>query len=146
MEVKRASAAETPASKMADFVAEHVTYLMTLGGMESIGAQRYTCGFGTRLHVSFSPFKDAPSDIVKQGIVMKDAIAQIMSVANIVQITMNPNDDDVRQMKDMWERLSTADKAGDKESIPEDAPEGAPGNGIKVQFESPVENRDENAD
>ena len=104
VEVKKASAAETPASRMADFLAEHIPAIMTLGGMESIGAQRYTCGFGTRLHVSFSPFEGVPDEIVRQGIVIKDAIAQIMSIANIVQITMKPSEEDLRQMKDMWNR------------------------------------------
>ena len=104
VEVKKASAAETPASRMADFLAEHITAIMTLGGMESIGAQRYTCGFGTRLHVSFSPFEGVPDEIVRQGIVIKDAIAQVMSIANIVQITMKPSEEDMRQMKDMWNR------------------------------------------
>ena len=123
IEVKKANAEETPASRMAEFATEHITALMTLGGIESIGAQRYTCGFGTRLHVSFSTFKGAPDEVVKQGIVIKDAIAQIMSVANLVQITIKPSEEDMVQMREAWGDSAPQGGSADAESKAEDAKE-----------------------
>lgn len=102
VEIGKAGAAETPASEVAEYVVEHVTALMTVGGIESISAVKYQCGFGSRLHVSMVPFADAPEIVRNQGIVIKDAIAQIMSVANVTRIVTKPSEDDLQQMRKMW--------------------------------------------
>lgn len=103
VEISKASGPETPASCMSEYVMEHVTALMTLGGIESISAQKYVCGFGSRLHVTIAPFADAPEPVKAQGVVIKDALATIMSIANITRVVMKPSRNDVKKMRDVWE-------------------------------------------
>ena len=102
VEMSKASGPETPASCMAEYVMEHITALMTLGGIESISAQKYVCGFGSRLHVTIAPFADAPEQVKAQGVVIKDALATIMSIANITRVVMKPSKADVKKMRDVW--------------------------------------------
>lgn len=102
IEMSKASGPETPASCMTEYVIEHVTALMTIGGIESISAQKYVCGFGSRLHVTIAPFANAPDAVKSQGVVIKDALAQIMSIANITRIVMKPSKADVKKMVDAW--------------------------------------------
>lgn len=106
VEIGKAYAGETPASCMQEYVTEHITALMTLGGIESISAVKYQCGFGSRLHVTIAPFADAPEDVRAQGVVIKDALAEIMSVANIMRIVMKPSDEDLASMRDAWTKSS----------------------------------------
>ena len=125
IEVGKALAPETPAGAMQDYIAEHVTALMTLGGIESISAQKYTCGFGSRLHVSIASFADAPEEIVAQGVVMKDAIAQILSVANITRIVMKLSDLEMNDVRETWKNAVEGAKqmnggSGQDFSSPED--------------------------
>lgn len=103
VEMSKASGPETPASCMAEYVMEHITALMTLGGIESISAQKYVCGFGSRLHVTIAPFADAPEPVKAQGVVIKDALATVMSIANITRVVMKPSKADVKKMRDVWE-------------------------------------------
>lgn len=102
VEIGKAVAPETPASCMAAYAVEHVTALMIMGGIESIDAKKYSTGFGSRLHVSISPFADAPDEVTAQGVVMKDAIAQILSVANVTRVVMKPGEKDLADMKETW--------------------------------------------
>ena len=104
VEIGKTGGSETPASVMSEYVAEHVTALMTLGGIESISATKYASGFGSRLHVTMVPFSFAPSRVKEQGIVIKDAIATILSVANITKVVMKPSEDDLEEMKATWEK------------------------------------------
>lgn len=108
VEIGKAQGAETPASEMSEFVVEHVTALMTLGGIESISAVKYSCGFGSRLHVSISPFACAPESVTSQGIVIKDAIAQILSVANVTRVVIKPSEEDLNKMKGTWQEACRA--------------------------------------
>lgn len=111
VDIRKSMEAETPASEMSDYVVEHVTALMTLGGIESISAVKYRCGFGSRLHVSIAPFADAPEIIRTQGIVIKDAIAQIMSVANVTRVIMKPSEEDLKSMRKTWKESVDAANA-----------------------------------
>ena len=101
-EMSKAPGPETPASCMTEYVIEHVTALMTIGGIESISAQKYVCGFGSRLHVTIAPFANAPDAVKAQGVVIKDALAQIMSIANITRVVMKPSKTDVNKMVKAW--------------------------------------------
>ena len=102
VEIGKSIDAATPASEMSEYVIEHITALMTIGGIESISAMKYQCGFGSRLHVSIAPFQDAPEAVRNQGIVIKDAIAQIMSIANVTRVVMKPSEEDMASMKKTW--------------------------------------------
>lgn len=102
LEIGKASARETPASVMSEYVIEHATALMTMCGIESISSQRYSSGFGTRLHVSIAPFANAPKEIVDQGVIMKDAIGEILAVANVARIVIKPSDDEMNGIRESW--------------------------------------------
>ena len=102
VEIGKAIASETPASAMSEYVVEHVAALMTIGGIESIEAKKYVTGFGSRLHVSIAPFSDAPDEVTAQGVVMKDALAQVLSIANITRIVLKPSDNDLEDIKETW--------------------------------------------
>jgi len=103
VEMGKAAAPETPASVMAEQLMEHITAIMMLcGGIESISATKYACGFGSRLHVTISPFNGAPKEVKAQGVIIKDALAQIMSVANITRIVTKPADTDLSEMQEAW--------------------------------------------
>ena len=108
MEVKieRSGGQETPASVMAEYMVERITALMVMSGIESISSQRYQCGAGSRLHVTIATFAGAPKEVTDQGVVIKDALAQIMSVANIVRIHMKPSEADLNSMKSTWAESS----------------------------------------
>lgn len=107
VEMSKANAPETPASVMTGYMTEHVCALMILGGIESISAQRYNCGFGTRLHVTIASFAKAPEAVRTIGIVIKDAIAQILSSANVTRLVLKPSDEEMAKMTSKW---STATK------------------------------------
>lgn len=106
VEMSKSQGSETPASCMAELVVEHAMALMSVFGIESISARRYSSGIGSRLHVSIAPFNDAPPEVRTQGIVAKDAIAQILSVANVTRVVMKPTDDDMKEMMSAWENAS----------------------------------------
>jgi len=111
--------APTPASAMREYMMEHVTALMVMGGIESISVLRYESGFGSRLHVTVAPFADAPREIISQGIIIKDAIAQIMSISNITRITLGLSGDEMSGTLAMWRRSIEAAKAA---AQPQEAP------------------------
>ena len=106
LEVSKASAPETPASvgDMEKTLAKSVANIMSIGGIESISAQKYEIGMSSRLHVSIAPFNDAPASVRTMGIVIKDAIAQIMAIANLAKIHIKPSDDEMEQMMEIWEQ------------------------------------------
>lgn len=89
----------TPASVMGRDLMENVYSIMALNGIEAISLHRYSCGLGHKTHVIISHFPDAPAEIVNQGIVIKDAIAQMLAISNIwrVVITLTDEDNAVRE-------------------------------------------------
>lgn len=98
--------AATPGSSMVEDVVGTVSRLMVLmGGIEAISAVSYKMGSGSRLNVTISPFPDAPAQIVSQGIVIKDALAQILSVANVAKIVVTPSKKELQEIRDGWKSL-----------------------------------------
>ena len=127
VEISKADAAETPASCVTDYVMEHATALMALGGIESISARRYTCGFGSRLHVTIAPFSCAPEEVKSQGVVIKDAIATVLSIANITRVVTKPGDKDIAEMKKLWDvsvRAARAANGGSGQDFSKDQESG----------------------
>lgn len=105
LEINKAMAASTPSSCLGDYVAEHVAALMTLGAIEGISIQKHQSGMGSRLHVSITQF-EAPNSVKMTGIIIKDALAQIMSVANIARILMTPEEEEMESMRKTWKESS----------------------------------------
>ena len=116
VEIERAALADTPASEMSEFVVEHVTALMTLGGIESISSVRFESGLGSRLHVSIAPFPEAPEEVERQGIVIKDALAQILSIANVSRVVMKPTKEDLAGIRKTWNDSVSAARIANGES------------------------------
>ena len=106
LEISRASAPENPASTMANYMCEHVSALMVMGGIESIVSQKYQSGFGSRLHVVIAPFSKAPEHVRSIGIIVKDAIAQILSVANVTRLVLKPSPEEMMDIVSTWEKSS----------------------------------------
>lgn len=102
VEIGKMASEATPASSMSEYVVEHVVALMTIGGIESISAVRYSSGFGSRLHVSIAPFADVPKEVADQGVIIKDALAQILSIANINRIVLKPDEKDRSKIRESW--------------------------------------------
>jgi len=102
------AATHTPASEMGLDYIKQVTNLMTFCGIESISAQRYVCGAGSRLHVSIAPFSGIPEDIAASGIIVKDAIATLLSIANISRVLLKPSDEELMGLHQMWDQFSSA--------------------------------------
>ena len=94
---------ETIASLKGEDYIKCITDLMTYSGIESISVQKFTCGFGSRLHVSIAPFANIPDILSRQGIVVKDALGTLLSVANIARIVMKPSDEELTAMHKLWD-------------------------------------------
>lgn len=106
-----ASEPVTPAEDMTDYLVDKIDAIMICCGIKEIVAQKYTCGFGSRLHVTMTPFEDAPPEIVKQGLVVKDAIAQLLSVINLSKISLsNFSTEEMSNIHAMWATAIEATK------------------------------------
>ena len=105
VEVKRANADKSPMSTMPDYVVESVSRLMVSCGIKSIECQRYTSGIGGKNLVSITPFEDAPQPVIVQALVIKEALADILSVANIVGLGINPTDEEAESIRAMWRAM-----------------------------------------
>jgi len=103
IEVAKVSGPETIASLKGEDYLKCITDLMTYSGIESINAQKFTCGFGTRLHVSIAPFANVPETLYRQGIIVKDALGTLLSVANISRVVIKPSDEELEMMHKMWD-------------------------------------------
>ena len=99
-----ASVSNAPSAVMSNYVCEHVAAMMVIGGIESISSQKFESGFGSRLHVRISQFKDAPSEICAAGVIIKDALAQVLSVANVTRLALKPSNEELANIKSTWEK------------------------------------------
>lgn len=113
-EIRSIGARETFASVNKQQIAEHITSLMVMYGIEAISTQRYECGYGSRLHVMMSVFDSVPQRMSNQAIVVKDAIGQMMSSCNIQGIVAKPTKKEMKDMVDGWNAsLKAADLANE---------------------------------
>lgn len=103
VQIAKAGAPETPASCMGEAFLRPLTDLMVFNGIEAISSERYSCGFGSHLHVTIAPFAGAPKLIRNQGVMVKDAIAKIMSAANITRAVIKMTDKDLEEWKNSWD-------------------------------------------
>lgn len=102
VDISRTTNAETPASAIREDYLGHVTALMAFCGIESISIQKHNAGYGSKLHATISMFAEAPKEITAQGIVVKDAIAQLLSIANINRVVIKPNEVDLGEIRASW--------------------------------------------
>ena len=117
VEMSKVKAQETPASMMSKELVEHVADVMMVGGgIESISAIKYVGGFGDRLHVSITQFTEAPYEVRSQGVIIKDAIAQILSVFNISRLSVKMSDEEKTGVVTAWNNAVAAAKAENSEA------------------------------
>lgn len=106
-----ASEPVTPAEDMTDYLVDKIDAIMICCGIKEIVVQKYACGFGSRLHVTMTPFEDAPPEIVKQGLIVKDAIAQLLSVINLSKLSLsNFSAEEMNNIHAMWATAIEATK------------------------------------
>lgn len=104
VEIGKAGAPETPASCMGEAFIRPLTDLMVFNGIEAISSERYSCGFGSHLHVTMAPFAKAPKPIRNQGVIVKDALAKILSAANITRVVIKMSDSDLEDVQKSWDK------------------------------------------
>lgn len=124
--VSSSAVANTPAAQMSKYMCEHVSALMILGGIESIETHKFESGFGSRLHVKISQFKDAPVEVRSAGIIIKDALAQVLSVANINLLKVKPTDEEMANVKSTWEKSVEDSKSSDANGANKASDDGIP--------------------
>jgi hypothetical protein len=108
---RAASEPVTPAEDMTDYLVDKIDAIMICCGIKEIVAQKYTCGFGSRLHVTMTPFEDAPPEIVKQGLIVKDALAQLLAVVNLTKLGLSDfTTDEMDNIRAMWASAVEATK------------------------------------
>jgi hypothetical protein len=113
-----ASEPVTPAEDMTDYLVDKIDAIMICCGIKEIVAQKYTCGFGSRLHVTMTPFEDAPPEIVRQGLVVKDAIAQLLSVINLSKLALSDfSAEEMSNIHAMWAAAIEAAKHPRNEAL-----------------------------
>lgn len=93
---------KTPASEMNEYVLKHATALMLVGGIKSLSAAQYVSGIGHRLHVTAGFVDGAPKAVVAVGMIMKDAIAQILATANFNAVEIQLQDEDIAKVRSNW--------------------------------------------
>lgn len=111
VEISKAAAPETPASVLTEQMVEHILSIMMLCGIEGISATKYQCGFGTQLNVTIAPFANVPEKVSAQGVIIKDALAQIMSVANVTRLLAKPSDTDLKELRETWKESAKSAEA-----------------------------------
>ncbi len=103
VEVGRFAAPATPAAAMSEDIAQNVANLMIFSGIEVIDSQKFNRGACSHLHTSIASFADAPEDVKAQGVMIKDALAQILSMANISRILIKPKQESMDRIKSAWD-------------------------------------------
>lgn len=127
-EVNYAASPVTPAFIVGQEFIEPITTLMSYCGIEAISADKYNCGYGSKLHVTISAFSGAPQKIVDQGIVVKDALAQLLAVANINRLVIKPSEMDLEGLRSGWRKYvhdaSVANRGSGQDFTQNDEKEG----------------------
>ena len=98
VELSRIDSTPTPLSMMCEeYVEKYISGTMLLCGISGISLEWRRSGFGIAPYVKAMPFPDAPEEVVAQGLVAKDAIAQMLAVANIGRIIIGFEKDEERE-------------------------------------------------
>ena len=100
--IRKGQGTTTPASIDSEEMVAQIASLMLASGISDLVAQKYVSGMGSRLHVSISPFQGCPGEVVAQGIVIKDALAQILSTANIMGMSITLDQEETEAKRKEW--------------------------------------------
>ena len=109
-------AVKTPASEMGQYVLRHATALMLVGGIKSLSTVRYNSGIGSKMHVTAGFVDGAPKAVVAVGMIMKDAIAQILATANFGAVDLELDDNDVEKVRSNWGEWNDDGKPGETQA------------------------------
>lgn len=98
---------------MSEFFVTKLADIMAVFGIKSIAVNRYSSGFGCKIISSMMPFDGVPNDVLQKGVISKDAIGQLMSVANLTRIELRVDGDEYGELRKVWE--SEIQKVPDQE-------------------------------
>ena len=98
---------------MSEFFVTKLADIMAVFGIKSVAVNRYSSGFGCKVISSMMPFDGVPNDVLQKGVISKDAIGQLMSVANLTRIELRVDGDEYGELRKVWE--SEIQKVPDQE-------------------------------
>ena len=89
-------------SDMSEFFVTRIADIMAAFGIKSIVVNRYASGIGCSISSSAVPFDGVPGSVLQKGMVARDAIALIMSVANLTRIEMKVDEEEYNKLRTIW--------------------------------------------
>jgi len=114
-----------------------ITDLMAYNGLKSVSYRTAKMGVGMKLIVSSESFDDAPVGIRIQSLVVKDAIAALMSVANLSHVEISLDDEEYAAVREGWrEDIENAAKIGPDGKTQDESAHGGP-SGSEVEIDLP---------
>lgn len=100
--IGRAAVNGVKTSEMSEFFVTRLADMMAVMGMKSVTASRYSSGLGCRIISSMVPFDGVPNSVVQKGVIAKDAIGLLMSVANLTRIELRVDGDEYDRLRSAW--------------------------------------------
>lgn len=86
----------------AGFVMEHVSALMTMAGIKSLTMHRYEFGMGANALAAVEFFDGVPPEIMALGVVIKEALGQVLMSADIMKVSISLDDGELERISGMW--------------------------------------------
>ncbi len=112
VDINKVNGVSTPASTMTEYITDHIVAMMIVGGIEAISISRESSGFASVLNVETKSFSGAPREIVVQGVVIKDSLAQLMLLINVNKLTTHPDELEEEKMRKSWDTSVSNAKSG----------------------------------
>lgn len=106
--IRKALAANTPASVMSDYSSDHISALMVQGGIKALEVSKYVSGFGSAISVNAEFFDDVPKAVKTLGYVRKDALGALMVSSNLIGITVSFEESELTRTRKSWENAAKA--------------------------------------
>lgn len=106
--IRKALAANTPASVMSDYSSDHISALMVQSGIKALEVSKYVSGFGSAISVNAEFFDDVPKAVKTLGYVRKDALGALMVSSNLIGITVSFEEAELTRTRKSWENAAKA--------------------------------------
>lgn len=119
--IRKALAANTPASVMSDYSSDHISALMVQGGIKALEVSKYVSGFGSAISVNAEFFDDVPKAVKTLGYVRKDSLGALMVSSNIIGIAVSFEEAELTRTRKSWENAA---KACEQDTVLHDTPDG----------------------
>lgn len=89
-------------SPRAEFVMEHVSALMTMAGIKSLIMHRYEFGMSSNALASLEFFDGVPPEVMALGVVIKEALGQVLMSADIMKVSIALDDGERERVSGIW--------------------------------------------